>query len=121
MSYLTIGMLLVVLAIGYRRYYPVKGVRCVHNHENKRSELLILDIRHYNERREEKSGDELNIPYAYLKRFYNEIPNQTIHIIAEDQLELRLGVRFLRKKGYTIDSYQLTTCCCKQELVGCGA
>lgn len=50
----------------------------------------------------------MNIPYAYLKRSYREIPPVRIHVIAADQLELNLGLRYLKAKGFKVASYSLT-------------
>ncbi|AQX54657.1 sulfurtransferase [Priestia flexa] len=123
MSYF-IGSFLVIMlgALAYKRNYPVKGVQCVNDPNELKDDRLLVDIRHYNERSESEYRNVINIPYAYLKRFYSEIPNQQIHIIAEDKIELHLGIRFLRQKGYIVSSYQLATCPCKteKELVGCG-
>lgn len=124
MGYLAVSALILILgAVVYRRYYPVKGVQCVKNCKGIQDKLLCVDIRNYNERTEGENLNVMNIPYAYLKRFYSDIPDQHIHIIAQDKVELRLGIRFLRQKGYTVTSYYLATCPCKREveLVGCGA
>ncbi|WP_411243091.1 sulfurtransferase [Priestia aryabhattai] len=104
-----------VIFIGYRRYYPVKGIVCINSREVKDKDITVLDIRNYNETTDDSSIQVLNIPYAYLKRFYLEIPQDKIHIIAVDRVELNLGIRFLRKKGFIIQSYELATCPCKNK------
>nr|WP_318281014.1 sulfurtransferase [Paenibacillus bovis] len=75
-------------------------------------EIVILDIRDYNVEAHHQQSD-IRIPHAYLKRFINEIPNQKLHVIANDRLELNLGLRFLLSKGYRVSSYQISNCPCK--------
>ncbi|GMG74853.1 MULTISPECIES: sulfurtransferase [Priestia] len=100
-------LLLAILFIAYRRYYPVKGIQCIRKSEAKELGRTIVDIRHYHEVHDSKG---LVMPYAYLKRFYSEIPQGSVHLIAGDRVELNLGVRFLRKKGFEVRSYELAAC-----------
>lgn len=93
--------------MSYKRYCPVKGIHCVEKNKLKDPTIIVLDIRNYNEI-SNSDVNTLNIPFAYLKRFYMEIPQGKIHVIAEDKLELNLGLRFLIKKGFTINSFELT-------------
>lgn len=66
---------------------------------------MVLDIRDYNKTEKSQS---LNIPYAYLKRYDQEIPRTRLHVIASDQLEMNLGLRYLKAKGFEVASYSLT-------------
>lgn len=86
----------------------MKGILCIKKNKLKDSTIIVLDIQDYNETSTYSDEDTLNIPCAYLKRFHLEIPQGKIHVIAEDKLELNLGLRFLIKKGFTINSYELT-------------
>lgn len=74
---------------------------------------ILLDIRAYNQKQVDINRDALNIPYAYLKRFNNEIPHENIHVIASDKLEVNLGLRFLIGKGIKVTSYEISDCVCK--------
>ncbi|PLT35147.1 sulfurtransferase [Bacillus sp. V5-8f] len=97
----------------YTRHFPVKKVDCrKKEYIIKDDNIIMLDIRDYNEIHDSDSRT-LNIPYAYLRRFNNEISNGNIHVIAANQLELNLGVRFLRKKGFNVTSYEVKDCPCK--------
>jgi hypothetical protein len=100
-------LLLAILFIAYRRYYPVKRIQCIRESEAKELGRTVVDIRHYHEVHDSIS---IVIPYAYLKRFYSEIPQGSVHLIAGDRVELNLGVRFLRKKGFEVRSYELAVC-----------
>ena len=111
MMIIVVGILLCIIL--YRRYFPVLGVPCENNRSN-RMNALVLDIRDYNIDVHNKLSD-MRIPYAYLKRYSNEIPKQTLHVIANDQLELNLGLRFLRSRGYQVESYQIGNCPCKEK------
>jgi hypothetical protein len=102
----------------FKRYYPVKGYPCIDQESVlKNKNITILDIRDYNEGSVILSGFKLiNIPYAYLKRYYKEIPKGKIHVVAKNKLELNLGLRLLKAKGIKIASYMLINCPCKQNL-----
>nr|WP_254149476.1 sulfurtransferase [Bacillus subtilis] len=108
-------LIFVIIIATYRRYYPITGISCIHKDKLKAIDMTILDIRHYNDVPNFSDDIILNIPYAYLKRFYLEIPRDKIHIIARDRVELNLGVRFLKRKGIHVNSYELATCKCKNK------
>jgi hypothetical protein len=97
----------------YKRYFPVLGIPCVENHFKKTSNVVV-DIRDYNIGVNNNQSD-IRIPYAYLKRYIREIPMQKLHVIANDRLELNLGIRLLRSKGYQVDSYHIVNCPCSKK------
>ncbi|MEN2767996.1 sulfurtransferase [Ornithinibacillus xuwenensis] len=105
---IVVGLLLCIML--YRRYFPLVGIPCKKTGHDKTS-TVVVDIRDYNIGMGNHPSD-LRIPYAYLKRFIQEIPNRKLHVIANDRLELNLGVRYLVSKGYQVDSYQLSNCSC---------
>ncbi|MGN9863446.1 sulfurtransferase [Bacillus swezeyi] len=115
MSYLLIPLLLVIIFYAYRRYDPVKGIPCINRDELESLDRTILDIRHYHDTSNYSDAAILHIPYAYLKRFYLDIPQDKIHIIARDRVELNLGVRFLKRKGIHVHSYELAKCKCTNQ------
>ncbi|GGA72070.1 hypothetical protein GCM10008025_14860 [Ornithinibacillus halotolerans] len=99
----------------YKRYFPVLGIPCKKSGHDKTS-TVVLDIRDYNiDVNQSQNRSDMRIPYAYLKRFIQEIPHQKIHVIANDRLELNLGLRYLRSKGYQVASYQLSNCPCREK------
>lgn len=106
-------LIFILIYAMYRRYYPVRGILCINKDELEVLDMTILDIRHYNDAANFSDDFILNIPYAYLKRFYLKIPRDKIHIIARDRVELHLGVRFLKRKGIYVNSYELATCKCR--------
>lgn len=102
-------MMLILVALAaslYKRYVPVPQVPCTGDGTHD-SGLTIVDIRDYNNKAIDINCDSADIPYAYLRRFYNEMSPGKIHVIASDRLELNLGIRFLRKKGFQVVSYEL--------------
>ncbi|PAF22104.1 sulfurtransferase [Terribacillus saccharophilus] len=107
-----ITALILVLPI-YKRYFPIIGVPCRKNGPEM-TNTLVLDIREYKERIYPTRSD-VHIPYAYLKRYKEEIPNGLLHLVVQDRLELNLGVRYLASKGYRIASYQVNNCPCKRK------
>ncbi|MFS0672598.1 sulfurtransferase [Ornithinibacillus contaminans] len=108
---LIVGSLLCIML--YRRYFPVRGIPCKMSGHDKTS-TVVLDIRDYNIETNHNQSD-MRIPYAYLKRFVQEIPHQTLHVIANDRLELNLGLRYLRSKGYQVASYHISNCPCREK------
>lgn len=83
----------------YKRYYPVKGIT-YNEHVGDNTDLFVLDIGDYNEKMKLSKIDK-QIPYAYLKRYSDEIPNKPLHVVAANRMERNLGIRFLFKKGIT--------------------
>lgn len=71
----------------YRRYYPVSGVPCIDIADKRIKDMVVLDIRDYNETAEQPIANSLHIPYAYLKRHFSTIPSKSVHIIANDEIE----------------------------------
>lgn len=114
MILLLLVLSLLIAIIIYKRYVPVKGVPCIEGAFMDKN-TITLDIRDYNEAGNDLTQDSLQIPYAYLRRFNNEIPNGNIHVIASDRLELNMGLRFLIRKGFTVISYEIADFPCKQK------
>jgi rhodanese-related sulfurtransferase len=110
-SLIIFGLLFVAL---YRRYYPVSGVPCIDITDERIKNLVVLDIRDYNETTEPPIANSLHIPYAYLKRHFSNIPSKSIHIIANDEIEKNLGIRFLRRHGFEVQSYSIIQCPCRE-------
>jgi len=96
---------LIVLFI-YQRYVPVIGISPVQNFSDN-GELLLLDLRDYQTSSHEVIPNSVNIPYAYLKRYYKEIPNKKLLIIASDSIEKNLAIRFLRKRHFSIKGFMI--------------
>ncbi|MFF2876062.1 hypothetical protein ACFVR2_07020 [Gottfriedia sp. NPDC057991] len=108
---LIIGLILRKL---YIRYFPIWHIKCTNLSSilSKKS-TQIIDVRDYNESNKMPIINALNIPIGYLKRSYVDISNNEIHIVASNKLEKNISIRFLRKKGFKIIGYSLTTCDCK--------
>lgn len=107
-----VGSLLCI--VFYKRYFPVLGIPCEKFVQDK-TNTVVLDIRDYNIEANHNQSD-MRIPYAYLRRHIREIPHyQKLHVIANDRLELNLGLRYLLKKGYQIVSYQISNCPCRNK------
>ncbi|WML60496.1 sulfurtransferase [Neobacillus sp. PS2-9] len=96
---------LIILSI-YQRYVPVIGISSVQNFTD-HGELLLLDLRDYQTSSKKVIPNSINIPYAYLKRYYKEIPNKKLLIIASDSIEKNLAIRFLRKRQFSIHGFMI--------------
>ncbi|MGE7092963.1 sulfurtransferase [Lysinibacillus sp. NPDC048646] len=112
MKILLIGVVGIVLArTFYIRLVPVKQVKAIPYRQVDEA-YQILDVRDYN-----TAGclvyNSKHIPYGYLPSFYIEIENRPIHLLVESQIDLNMASRFLRKKGYSVNSYTMMKKTCK--------
>jgi len=105
--YLVSAAILIFLILFYQRNVPVKGIDSIPLGNLHGNDHFYLDLREYNDAETQYSSKTLQIPYAYLGRFYKEIPKGPIHIIAGDRFDLHLGIRFLKRKGFTVSSFTL--------------
>ncbi|MDZ5713318.1 sulfurtransferase [Jeotgalibacillus haloalkalitolerans] len=106
MELLLIAAIVIALISIYKRYAPVNGVECVPEDQMNQSEVVV-DLRPYNDSTVNRFSPFQHIPYAYLKRFYKELPKENIHVIASDHVDLKLGIRFLKSKGYMVNKMTL--------------
>ncbi|WP_404407331.1 sulfurtransferase [Jeotgalibacillus malaysiensis] len=106
MEFLLITAIVIALISIYKRYAPLNGVECVPEDQMVQSNVIV-DLRPYNDSTVKRYSPFQHIPYAYLKRFYKELPKENIHVIASDQVDLKLGIRFLKSKGYQVNKMTL--------------
>lgn len=95
-------LLTIMVLIISIRYIPVRGID---QHDLYIEDAKILDVRDYNDSYLDEIPGALNIPVAYLKRYFNEIPKDKIFIVASDTIEKNISVRFLRRKGFNVVGY----------------
>ncbi|WP_413361805.1 hypothetical protein AA0X71_10320 [Robertmurraya sp. 2P01SA] len=114
MAILTL-IICIFLAFIFIRYLPVWGARCIQMLEIDEKNMTIVDVRDYNQSYKDPTQATINIPVAYLNRYFHEIPGQQVHVVAANTLEKNISIRFLRKKGYAVHSYTLTECQCNNE------
>jgi rhodanese-related sulfurtransferase len=86
----------------FRRYFPILGLKCKKWDEFDIKNIHVIDVRDYNESYKEPIPGAINIPIAYLNRYYLEIPNVDLYIVASDKIEKNIGTRMLRKKGFQV-------------------
>ncbi|MBM7581149.1 sulfurtransferase [Jeotgalibacillus terrae] len=106
MEFVLAAAVIVLIISFYKRYAPVSGVKCIPEDQLNHSETIV-DLRPYNDPTVNRHSPFQHVPYAYLKRFYKELPKEKIHIIASDQVDLKLGIRFLKSKGYQVEKMTL--------------
>lgn len=113
---IVISWLFLLILLGaalYRRYYPVKHIPCFPVEEIP-DDLLLVDLRDYNESNGSIFSQALHVPVAYLKRHARDIPPKPLHIIVQDDIEKNVGIRLLRRYGYEVKSYSITACDCQE-------
>ncbi len=112
-----IGLFLVILGgviafhIVYKRYFPVHDTPSIDIGHLEMETINVLDLRDYNASSIHSFNQSSNIPIAYLKRYYNEIPKNNVYIVASSKLEKNIGIRFLRAKGFHIVGYMIVDKC----------
>jgi rhodanese-related sulfurtransferase len=98
---------LLLLLIGffvYKRYFPVYSVPKITKLTNNK-DIVLLDLRDYHTTFNEPIEGSINIPYPYLRRYYEEIPNRNLIIIASDFIEKNLAIRFLLRRKFSISGF----------------
>ncbi|SCB93743.1 Rhodanese-like domain protein [Bacillus thuringiensis] len=97
MFYIVISLLVWMLGILVKRYIPVLNVAYISLEQVREMESVVVDVRNYTESHSDNTSRIMCIPYAYLKRYYHEIPNKPLHLIVHNKVDRNLSVRFLRK------------------------
>ncbi|MGM0875386.1 MAG: hypothetical protein ACQEWV_11410 [Bacillota bacterium] len=91
----------------------IKSVPCVDVKQSLHDEKqVVVDFRDYNNLSNNQVTNAIVIPIPYLKRYYHEIPSKYVHVIAANNLEKNIGVRFLQKNGFHVTGYSLSECTC---------
>ncbi|MED1203933.1 hypothetical protein [Heyndrickxia acidicola] len=90
----------IIILVLYRRYAPIGQAFC-----QLTGQEILLDVGNYQTVFKDPVDNAIKIPYGYLKRYFKEIPNKKIIIIAEDYPEKNLAIRFLHQKGYQVKEY----------------
>lgn len=103
--------ILCFIFIGYlifKRVFPILGLQQINKKDMELSTFPVVDIRDYNVSYKNPIPGAINIPVAYLNRFYNGIPHHDLIVVASNRLEKNVGIRLLRQKGFKIVGYTLT-------------
>ncbi|MFC2948148.1 rhodanese-like domain-containing protein [Virgibacillus sediminis] len=107
---IVIGIIIAWIAIQlYRRNIPVTGVKKVSPFDllAVEEEKMLLDVRDFQTSSDNRLEHVQNMPLPYLHRYYKELPNKRIILIAADHVEKNLAARFLKGKGVSINGYHL--------------
>lgn len=110
MSFLMI-IISISLLVLYQRYIPIWGIKELSGRTTglfSRKDVVFLDTRDYQTSCKDKMGDAHCLPLSYLKRHYADLPiDKDIIVIASDQIESNLSIRFLTKKNFRVVGYYL--------------
>ena len=91
----------------YKRYFPVPGARFIALNDLKLDKIKIIDVRDFNESYKNPITGAANIPIAYLKRNLKDIPNDLLHVVGSSDIEINIGIRFLKQKGFRVNGYTI--------------
>ncbi|SET35957.1 hypothetical protein SAMN05216389_109160 [Oceanobacillus limi] len=109
LALLSVSLIILLLYFLYRRYIPVFGLT---NLGKKRpikasNGAILLDVRAYNISCNNRPDMVMCLPLAYFNRYYKEIPNEPVILVASNGMEKNLASRFLKNKGYNVIGYYL--------------
>lgn len=91
----------------FKRHFPVFRVENITNHVDVGTSIVV-DVRDYIESHNSPIERAINVPVAYLNRFYSEIPKSDLIVVASNRLERNLAIRFLRKRDFKVVGYLIT-------------
>lgn len=100
------ALLAIIVTEIYKRYVPVHGISSV-SQDLFQENVVLLDLRDYQTTYKCPICHSVNIPFAYLKRYYEEIPDKKIIVLASDTVEKNLAIRFLIRKNFAIQGYMI--------------
>lgn len=91
----------------YYRYFPVLNVKGIKEWNLEDDRFSIVDVREYNEIGSQLSFKQkiIHIPLSYAHRYYSEINTKEVVLIVSDNLLRNLGIRFFKKKGFSVIGY----------------
>ncbi len=102
-------IIVVIMFYLYQRHFPVWQVPsledCCHNASEKN--VVVVDVRDYQDASHKPVQGAYNLPYAYLKRHHNQIAKGEIVVVASDPVLKNLSIRFLKGHGFKVIGYQL--------------
>ncbi len=89
----------------YKSYYPVKA-KCINPTSLQcDEETALVDLRDYNISAKHPMEGAVALPYAYLKRYHQELNGKKLYVIAPDLIVRNLSVRFLKNHGHQVLGY----------------
>ncbi len=92
----------------YQRHFPVRQVPSLEEaNKNIGDNIVVVDVRDYQDATHKPVQGAFNLPYAYLKRHHHQIAKGEIVVVASDPVLKNLSVRFLKGHGFKVVGYQL--------------
>ncbi|MFB4164953.1 hypothetical protein ACE1TI_14260 [Alteribacillus sp. JSM 102045] len=93
------------IVVFYRRWIPVPGIKCAPLPKKLTADMVILDIRDYQEADRYPVKGAYTLPYPYLKRYLDTINSNKIFLVAPDKVSKNLSIRLLQKHGITVSNF----------------
>ncbi|GAA0330366.1 hypothetical protein GCM10008967_21080 [Bacillus carboniphilus] len=115
MKILLILVVTIMLLSLYKRYVPILGVKCLPMKDSNDPGCYIVDVRDYNQSYKSPVKGATNIPIAYLKRYWHELKQKDIYVVASTPLEKNMSIRFLKRRGFNVQGFMLTDCNCRDK------
>jgi rhodanese-related sulfurtransferase len=108
MNIVLIFIVVILMFWLYQRYFPIWYVPNMDvENMNFENHIVYLDVRDYQDASQKPVQGAYNLPYAYLKRHYDQISSCQVVVVASDPVLKNLSIRFLNGHGFKVVGYQL--------------
>lgn len=105
---MVVGLIVVIILYSiYKRYITPCGIKEVDEESMFDQNIEVLDLRDFHHSNRLPYKGATNIPFPYLKRYYKDLKEIRICVIASDITDINLSSRFLKSKGYDVIGYYL--------------
>lgn len=91
----------------YKNFFPVFE-NCINPYNlESNEETMIVDLRAFQSSAKYPIKGAIVIPFAYLKRYHEELKGKKLYVVAPGLVDKNLSIRFLKSKGYEILGYSI--------------
>lgn len=106
MTFLLIILLSMLAIYSFKRLIPLLKFCCKEsNRISHQDNTIFLDLRDYSLAHRYPVEGSINIPFAYLKRYYSEIRKSKVFLIGAEIGEIKASMNYLNKKGFEVTGY----------------
>ncbi|WNF38701.1 hypothetical protein RJD24_09875 [Bacillaceae bacterium IKA-2] len=109
------GDYMIILSIGalvgsyflYKNFFPVFE-NCIDPYNIECNEgTMMVDLRDYQSSDKYPIKGAVVLPFAYLKRYHDDLKGKKLYIVAPGLVDRNLSIRFLKNKGYEVIGYSI--------------
>ncbi|MBU8908722.1 hypothetical protein [Desertibacillus haloalkaliphilus] len=101
------SIVIVILIFLYNRYVPIMGLEHIELETIDQDRSTLLDVRDFSAAYHQPVEGAINIPLAYLKRYYRDVGAEDVYILSAETIDVNMSGRLLSKKGIRVKGYHL--------------